>query len=68
MYINCLATGDCEYNYGDCDLFSEQACSEFVESPALILVEKEDCEEVSLKNLTCYGLPPFDQTTDKEVK
>ncbi|CAG5110720.1 Oidioi.mRNA.OKI2018_I69.chr2.g5094.t1.cds [Oikopleura dioica] len=65
MFMNCIGTDNCEYDFGDCDLFSEQACSEFVESRPVVLVEKEGCEEVSLEELSCYGLPPFDESLDE---
>lgn len=41
MFIKCAATGEtCEYQFGDCFLYGSDACSDFEDSAALILVDR----------------------------
>ena len=41
MFIKCQALGEpCEYEFGDCFLYGNEACEDFKDSHALILVER----------------------------
>ena len=40
MFIKCQALGiPCEYQFGDCFLYGNDACNDFMDSQAIILVE-----------------------------
>ena len=70
MLIRCnsqLSEEPCDYEFGDCFLYRSDACVDFQESSALILVDKDECEGVPLEERSCYGLPWFDATKDEEV-
>jgi len=67
MFIKCQALGiPCEYQFGDCFLYGNDSCNDFMDSQAIIFVERQDCEEVSLEELSCFGLPWYDATKDNQ--
>ena len=57
----------CRYGLFDCYLYTEEACAEFSDDPAMNIFEKATCTNaVDAQDMTCYGQRLFD--TSKESK